>query len=628
MLKLETIEFLKSVPPFNFLSEEELSDIAGDVSFEYYPKGLKILAQNGPPADQLRLIKKGGVRVFMISEEGEEINIDYRGEGEQFGIVSMVSGDRSRANIVAEEDTICFLIPRERVLGILGNNPKVNEYFVKSFFLNFIDKTYEETRKHRLLVGESERVLFTTPVRDILKREPVNASETISIREAAGVMAKERISSLVLVNSSDVPVGIITDRDLREKVVAKGRDPEEQVKLIMSTSLIKVDAGEFCFEALLKMIRYNIHHLLVIDRGNLKGVVTNHDFMVLQGSSPMVFVKAVEKAQDIESLKDAREKLVKVVEEFLREGARARSITGLITELTEKFITRVAEMVERKLGAASLPYTVFLYGDGGRRELTLNLRPKLGIVYDEGDNMVIAERARKYFEEFARVFNGMLEECGFTASSESLNPAMIRGLKDWKALVKELGDEPFEHSVDEGLFDLRAIKGDEDPARELRKYLHDVARESEGLMDMLATRTVSNRPPIGFFNRFVVEKSGEHRNELDIFEKGIRPIIDAIRIFSIEKNIDEVSTLNRLDVLKQRYGFERAGDTAEALEYVFTLVIHDQIGQIDDGAEVDSFLNPELLTNLERKTLKETFILITNLYDVLEKGYRTERVGG
>lgn len=627
MLLGEIIEFLKSVPPFNFLGQQELSEIAGEVSFEYYPRGIRILAQNGPPAAYLRLIKKGGVRVFMISDEGDEITIDYRSEGEQFGIVSMVSGDRSRANVVAVEDTICYLIPRQRVLGLLGRNPKVNEYFVKSFFLNFIDKTYEETRKNRLLVGEAERVLFTTPVKDILGRKPVTADEGITIKEAAGMMAKERISSLVLVNGEQVPVGIITDRDLREKVVARGRNTDDPVRSIMSASLIRADAGEFCFEALLKMIRYNIHHLVVVERGILRGVVTNHDFMVLQGSSPMVFVKAVEKAQGVEELSAAREKLVKVAGELLREGARAGNITGLITELTEKFLLRVAALVERKLGEPSADCAMFLWGDGGRREFTLDVRPRLGLVFDDGDGLVAADRVLKYFEEFARHFADTLEACGFAGARSCLAAGSIMGLDAWKKRFGDWAEAPFSYPLDEDLFDMRPIRGEESLVLELREHLHGLASKSEEFMDWLASRTVENRPPIGFFKRFVVEKSGEHRNELDLFGKGIKPLVDSVRIFSLEKKTSEVSTLKRLKALKERHGFEHAQDAAQALEYLFTLVIHHQLANAEKGAGPDNFLNPGHLTNLERKTLKETFMLIANLYDIIEKGYRTERVG-
>ena len=626
MLKEEIITFLKGVSPFDLLGDDELGAIVEEISLEYYPKGLKILAQNGPPAEHLRLIKKGGVKVFMIGDEGKEITIDFRSEGEQFGIVSIVSGDRSRATIVAVEDTICYLVPKQRVLQLLKSNPKVNEYFVKSFFLNFIDRTYEETRKRMTLIGKGERVLFTTPVKDIVRREPACAHAEITIKDAAGIMAREQISSLILVDTDKVPVGIITDRDLREKVVARGRDFNEAARLIMSSPLIRVDASEHCFEALLRMIRYNIHHLLVIEGGSLLGVVTNHDFMVLQGSSPMVFVKEIESAHSVEDLATARPKLTKVVAELLREGARASNITGLITELVEKFLNKAVDIVERKLGPSPLPYTLFIYGNGGRREFTLNYHIRLGIVFDDASDFSALGRTEKYFDEFVRVLTETLQVCGVPSPDDAIVRSNVMGFGQWKDLFNQWSQKPFDYSMDEGFFDMRTIRGDETSCDSLLDYLTGLAAESELFMDYLATVTVRNRPPLGFFKRFVVEKGGEHINELNLYQKGIRPLVDSVRVFSLEKKGHALSTTKRLQFLRQRHSFEQADDVAQSLEYLMTLIIHDQVVNIENGASLDSFLNPEQLSGFEKKTLKEIFMLIASLYDIIEKGYRTERL--
>ena len=179
MLKDETIAFLKKIPPFDFLSDEELESIFKNMSIEFYPKGTKILLQDGPPSEYLNVIKKGGVKVYVATENEGETIIDYRSEGEQFGLLSLVSGDRSRANVVSIEDTICYLIPSQNILSILQHNPQVNQYFLKSFFINFIDKSYDETRKKYTGIAENDRQLFTTPVLDLVHRPPVTATHDI-----------------------------------------------------------------------------------------------------------------------------------------------------------------------------------------------------------------------------------------------------------------------------------------------------------------------------------------------------------------------------------------------------------------------------------------------------------------
>jgi CBS domain-containing protein len=90
LIKEEVVGFLRKVPPFQFLDEKELDGLTASITVEYYPKGTRILTQDGSPSHYLNVIKKGGVKVYHTSEEDEEIGIDYRGEGDSFGFLSLI----------------------------------------------------------------------------------------------------------------------------------------------------------------------------------------------------------------------------------------------------------------------------------------------------------------------------------------------------------------------------------------------------------------------------------------------------------------------------------------------------------------------------------------------------------
>ena len=149
MITEESIRFLKNTPPFQFLDEVSLRAIADNLSFEFFPKNSMILTQGGPPSESLRVIKKGGVKIFLSNDD--EIVIDYKSEGDSFGYLSLISGDRSRTNVLAIEDTICYLLPKQTILQIINREPLFGEYFMKSFFRRYLDKTYKEMRNRNLL---------------------------------------------------------------------------------------------------------------------------------------------------------------------------------------------------------------------------------------------------------------------------------------------------------------------------------------------------------------------------------------------------------------------------------------------------------------------------------------------
>lgn len=628
MVLEEVIGFLKKVPPFQFLDEEILRDIASRITVEYYPKDTVILRQDGQPSEYLRIIKKGSVKVFVRTKDNEEVLIDYRGEGDSFGFLSLVSGDRSRANVVAAEDTLCYLIEKDVILALLEKNPSLTEFFLKSFLNKYIDKTYKEMRGRSLLYGGGDKLLFTTTVKELIAREPVTASHEISIKEAAEIMSRNRISSLVLMDGN-APVGIITDRDLRDKVVAKGKDINEPVSSIMSVSLVKIDSKEYCFEALLRMVRYNIHHLIVVEDGALKGIITNHDLMMLQGVSPISIAKEIETQQAIDGLIPVSKKINQVIGLLLRDGAKATGITRIITELNDRLQRKILELAEKRFGRPPLPYCWIVFGSEGRREQTFKTDQDNAIIYADPASPEEEKKARDYFTVFADFVKKGLIECGYNACPAGYmasNPQWCQPLKTWKRYFTNWISEPVSESVLKSLifFDFRGLHGDLNLADELRSHLNTLLEGNKVFLGYMANAIIKNRPPIGFLKAFVVEKSGEHKDELNLKVKGIAPLVDIVRLFSLEKTLKETSTIDRINILKTKHSIvkDHADELMHAFEFMMLLRIHHQFEQMESGKTPDNFINPNKLSNLERRTLKEAFHLISKLQDTLIERYK------
>ena len=630
MILEDVITFLKKVPPFQFLDEADLKAVAANLSMEFYPKDLVILQQDGPPSDSLRIIKKGGVKVSMVAEDGGEVMIDYRGEGDTFGFLSLVGKDRVRSNVTAVDDTICYLLGKEMVLKLLDSHLAFTEYFLKSHIAKYIDRTYQEMRDKSVFYGGSDRLLFTTRVEDIATKEVVSASEDTTIQEAARIMAESRISSLVILDANNLPSGIVTDRDLREKVVAKGRDMREPVRNVMSTSLIRVDARDFCFEAVLKMLRYGIHHILVIKDGNLTGVITNHDLMMLQGTSPLSLTKDIESQQTIEGLIPVSKKVNSIVGLLLKEGAKASNITKVITEINDRLVKKVLELVERKSGPPPVAYCWAVFGSEGRKEQTFKTDQDNAIIYADPASPKEAEDAKRYFSDFALAVRDGLIKCGFPlcpANYMASNPQWRQPLRAWKKYFSDWVSTPTPEALMNSLtlFDFRPVYGEPALAEELREFLISLLKDEKVFLGHLANMAVKNTPPIGFFKSFVVEKDGVHKDELNLKVKGIAPLVDIMRLFALEKGIRETSTLERLESLRDKHTIvsEYADDFEQAFEFIMLLRIHNQYAQIRSRESPDNFINPNRLSNLEKRSIKEAFHLITKIQNMIIELYKS-----
>lgn len=623
----DVMEFLKGVPPFEFLSYEVINSVTVKTSMEYYPKGTHILLQDGPPSEFLYVIKKGGVKVYR-RVENEEIIIDYRSEGDSFGFVSLMSGDKSRANIVAIDDTICYLIPKETISTLINKYPEVRDFFLRSFMNIYLDKGYRDDQNKKAITYTVDKILFTTPVEDIATKNVVTVTETTSIRDAAKIMCESSISSLIVIDNQGIPLGIITDKDLRKKVVASARNVDEPVKNIMSYPIIKIDAKDFCFEAVVRMLKYNIHHLLVIKSGKISGIITNHDIMMLQGFSPITIVRDLEIHQTVEGLINATKQINTFVGNLLSQGAKASNITRIITEINDRIVRKIIQFAEREFGQPPVPYCWIALGSEGRKEQTFKTDQDNSLIYADPPQTQ-QEAVQKYFLEFTNYIKENLLKCGFPPCPGDImasNPKWCQPIKVWKKYFSQWIYMPKGENINLSniFFDFRGIYGDLTLEENLRDYLLGTVKDQKVFLGYLANLAVRNKPPLGFFKTFVVEKSGEHKDKLNLKIKGIAPIVDIIRLFSLEKGIKETSTLERIEILKNKHTVLRdyADEIIYAFEFLTLLRIRHQYEQIIQGKMPDNFIDPESLSNLEKKLLKDTFQLISKLQDILIERYK------
>jgi CBS domain-containing protein len=626
----EAFDFLRKVPPFQFLDDRPLRELSAAVSLEYYPTGALILEQNGPPSEHLLVIKKGGAKVFVRAEGSEETLVDYRAEGDVIGFLSLYTGDRSRTNVVATSDTICYLIDKPDFRRLLDANPQIREYLHRTFLSKYLDKTLHEMRTRSILAGGGERLLFTTPVGELATGAVVTVPAGLSIQAAAEVMSRNRISSLIVLDGAGKPSGIITDRDIRDKVVATGREVSGPATDIMSSPLVTMDARDYCFEALLTMIRHNIHHLLIVESEAVRGIITNHDLMILQGTSPLSVVQEIEHQQDVPGLALASGKVNQIIGLLLKEGARAANITPVVAEIDDRIVRRVLEIAERRFGPAPVRYAWLAIGSEGRREQVFRTDQDNALLLDDAADPDAAAAGERWAAKVAAFATETLIACGFPPCPAGImvsNPVWRRPLQAWRRHFSDWIQDPAGASPirTSAFFDFRVVHGDELLGERLRDHVVAQIEDQPQFLNYVVNQIVTNRPPIGFFGSFVVEKSGEHKDQLNLKARGINPLVDLVRFFALEKGIRATSTVERLDALRETHTVvrEHADELQQALDFLLLLRVHNQYRQMSDGVALDNFITPSRLTNLEKRTIKEAFQLISRVQDLVLERYKT-----
>ncbi len=622
----DTLQLFRQTPPFSLLEEAVLAELASEAVLDFHPKGTTIHHQHGPAAERLSIVASGAVKVFIRTNEGEEVLVDYRTRGDFFGLLSFACGDISRDTIVAVEDTTCLCIDKETVLRLLRTNAEFSDFCFRSRLRRLADMTYREIRDRTLLYGGGDKLLFTNVLADLATRQVVTASEELSIREAAAIMADRNISSLVLLDSCGYPSGMVTDRDLRSRVCAKGRSLDSRVGDVMSVSIIKAEARDYCFEALLKMLRYNIHHLLVVDKGKLCGIITNHDLMMLQGASPLSVARDIENQDTIDGLAPAARKMNTIISLLVREGAKAGHITRIMTEINDRLVKKVLEITEARLGPPPVEYCWIVFGSEGRKEQTFKTDQDNAIIYQDVEGR--DDEVRAYFAEFSDRMRDGLARCGFPpccADYMASNEKWRQPLSMWKRYFSDWISTPLPEAILRSLifFDFRPVHGNLLLGEQLRAYLGRAVKESGTFLAHMADTVLRNSPPLGLFNRFIRETTGAHKGAFNIKINGISPVIDIARLAALDGRVYHTSTAARLRELGDRPGEGSAlfRELEQAFEFLMSLRLRHQFQQLGEGKEPDNFIHPDGLGKLEARQLKECFRLTLSAQESLRKKY-------
>ncbi|MBU1417656.1 MAG: CBS domain-containing protein [Proteobacteria bacterium] len=624
------LSFFRGILPFNSLDDATLNYLARHCRVDFYPKGTRLFTADKTEITHLYLIQRGGVKAFIEDDHGEVTLKDFRGEGAYIGALGIIRGTLASLNIETVEDTFCFLLPREIFLKLVQEEPSFAHYYLKSFSEKIVKTAYKELRHHKVSKRNADDLyLFSVKVGELVKTL-LKVPSTSSIQQAAAIMAKYQVGSLLVHDPSDEDnvLGIITDHDFRGKVVAAGLDYHLPVAEIMSGPVESVLSQSLCFDVLLKMMTTGIHHLAVERGGRIIGVVTSHDIMLLQGHSPYYLFKEIKGQQQIRGLYVLAQKIPEVIRGLITEGAKAGNITQMIAILNDHILERMLILLEKQMGPPPLSYCWLLMGSEGRREQTFKTDQDNAILYADPKNDEERVAAEIYFKEFADKAINHLVNCGYPLCPGEImatNPKWCQPLSAWKDCFTTWinAPDPAELLHATIFFDFRSGYGDSSLARELRNHLNKEAQKKDIFLFHLARQCVSIRIPLSFFKNFMVERDGEHKNQLDIKRQGLTPFVNFARVLALKHGISETNTLARFKALLdgEYINPELWSSANEAYELQMQQRLIHQLRQIEEGTLPDNHVDPEHLSDLERRMLKDAFAVIERLYSVLDKMY-------
>jgi CBS domain-containing protein len=622
---------LREHAPFDRLDKDLLKRVASDIRIRYLEPDEVVFEAGSEPKGEFYVVVKGQVAI-TLEEEGVTTLVDICDGGDIFGVRALLAGRAYLATATAKEDTLLYVLPKSQLDSLLQEDPGVAMYFAAGFAADPPQAkdanrlvAVREARRHEKRERATTDRRRVEPARDVLTCQPGT-----SIREAASMMGRRNVGSILIVDDERKPLGIVTDSDLRTKVVAAGLDVETDIADIMSSPVLTVDDQATLSSMIATVMRKHLHHFAVTEDGTphtrVTGIVSEHDILKTQGSHPTVILSELSRAKSRDQLRALRDQAEDLLRQNLEDEVGMGFLSNMISEINDTLIRRAIRLSLDEMPEPPVPFCWLALGSEGREEQLLRTDQDNAILF--GDPEDDSEGVSKYFLELGERVVEALVEAGFHRCPGDVmasNPKWNQSLSGWKGHFREWVQEPENIAVMHTniFFDFRPVWGDTQLASTLKKYIFELIDANQMFLAFLARSAVQNPPPLSFFRNVVVERSGEHEDAFDIKARAMTPLADAARILIYDFGIELYgSTAERWQAIAQANDnlSRLAGEAAMAYEILMRIRAIEGLSRGNSGR----YVRIKELNKLERQTLKNTFSVVKDVQLMLTSRYRTD----
>lgn len=557
------------------------------IDIAYYPSKTLLIS---PSISSIAfyIIIKGSVTEYI----DDEVH-DVYGAGDSFDADALIY-ENTKAKFIVDEDLICYEIKKEDFLDLMQDK-KVQGYFLQDFISRHQQlKEYEQ---------QSELSPFLiSRVSDIFLHPACVVDGSLSILQA--LQKLQEIRAKVIIVKEEDGYSIVTDTNLRERVLMGENNTSRTIASIATKNLITIDKEDFLFNALLLMTHNGIKRVVVVEHEQIVGVLEQIDLLSYFASHSHLVAVQIDKAQTLEDLKALEQDFRNLIITLRSKGVKVRYITKLIATLNFKIYRKVFEMcVDAQLQEQC---ALIVMGSEGREDQTLRSDQDNALIIKGGSDVSL-------FKEPMMRLNSYLLELGFPKCSGNVmvsNEYWRRDVASYKELIEKWTYDMSEESVQNlSIFlDAKCVAGDCELLSELTEYLHSRFHARDDVLAHIAKAVLNFETPLSLFSGFVLEK--EHNNRLDLKKGGIFALVHGVRTLSLQYEIkvtnttERIKELNNLGVIDKTFATEliESFDTLSSIRLKAML----EAKTIEEA----NFINPRTLEKNQRDLLKDSFKII------------------
>ncbi len=525
-------DFLNTSAPFDVLDKEQKLELVKHTELVYLT------------ADNVGDLQKGDASLYLIqngqfSVQDSDAPLRHLSEGDYFGYVNIMENRNFPLSISVDSPGLVYCFKASAVAPL--------------FDLPVIRHFFDGLRNNALqnhAISDTNSMWLYKGLEDVINKSPVSVDVETSITAAAQLMTTQKVSSL-LVTREDKLIGIITDRDLRSRVVAASLDIHLPVSHIMTPNPAQIMGNRTLFDALALMTERNIHHLPVVDQQTLVplGMVTASDIIRHQRGNVLFIIGELSKAENLYELTRLSWQLPHYFSAHAKKAGDYDIAGKILSQATDIMTRKLIGFFQQANGKAPMMFAWLVYGSQAREDQTMGSDQDNGLLLAQRPN----EAQGEYFARMAEYVCNGLAKCGIKlcdgnimASNPDLRLSLDEAIEEAKRWVKAPTKDAIMHF---NIFlDVRCAAGDVSLFKQLQRKRAPLMQQN---MFLAALTRNSNEisVPLSMFQKFIYEKGRKEKDVIDLKTRAVALINNIARIYALADGVTLPNTLARLEAL-------------------------------------------------------------------------------
>ncbi|OEF96186.1 DUF294 nucleotidyltransferase-like domain-containing protein [Desulfuribacillus alkaliarsenatis] len=626
-MEKKTIDILLQTAPFNKLPKNVVEALVENASFRTYQEQ-EFIFREKQELNEVYVVIEGMAMAVLTMSDGEESVIEFFRPGNFFGEVAAMAVSNPPISVQAVQPLTCLVFTRQAFSNLIHTNPIFAEEMTRIIserLLKIYRELHEEISHHKHGI---ETLPFRKKIGEFMSAPVLTCTPSAKVTEIAKIFLEHKISSIIVTKKNDnVPMGIVTESDLIKKVIAREKDIKTVTAVeIMGHPLHTIEANNYYYDALLKMVQNHIKHLAVVENNRLIGIVTVKDLMKARSVGTLSIVDSIEKQTTIEGLIKAQTEIDKVLEALVNEQAPAYEISTIITEFNDRVTRKIIQISEQQMidegfGAPPAEYCWLQLGASGRKEQLLRTPQNNAILYsDPSPNRM--KTTEQYFATLAEKVVTSLKDCGFDECAKGItakNPLWRKSFKDWLVTIDNWLKSTDANVVDTStyLLDFRFVYGKKRIAEDLRYFILDETKPATMFLHQLTDKEIANEIPLGILGEIITPNSGDQKGMLNLRNDGYSHIVNCIRLYSLRYGAEKTSTFERIEEMVELGHFSKfeAKKYKEAFDCLLRFALEKNIQKVKQGKIADNCISPLSLEKDEQELLKDALVTTQKLQE-------------